>query len=477
MNRELRRLAFHASAVLVLLGGCFDADDEDPAPFFSAAEWAVIDTLSPLPAVPADPTNAFADDADAADLGKLYFFDARFSGPLVHADNETPPAGNGSIGQMQRISCSRCHDPFTGFSDRRSVPGNTSLAAGFTGRNAPTLYNVSYNTWYFWDGRKDSQWSQALGPTESGVEHNGNRVQFAMVIRDHFIAGGNDHDEVFTDFDADSGGPDANIRPFLASLDTTFGPPAFPSPDQPPDFAGQGRPGDSGQPGAGGNATYDSLTAEQKEWIDRIFANFGKAIAAYSRRIVSRDSAFDAFVAGDDSAISNSAKRGLKLFLGKGECITCHSGPNFTDNAFHNIGVDQLSQANIPTTDLGRFNGVPTVLADPFRGSLAFSDDTVAGAAKLAGLVQQPVQQGQFKTPTLRSISETGPFLHTGRLATLQDVVVFYNVGGDGAGFSGTKEISPLALTPEEIDDLVEFMKTLDGEELPASVTSTPTLP
>ena len=184
----LARFVLLGLSVLLLGAECGDDSDDGPPPsIFTAGEWAQIQQLSALPAAPpASQTNAFADNSSAATLGKLYFFDARFSGPLSHADNETSPSGNGVIGQTSRISCSRCHNPSTGFSDQRSAPDNTSLGAGFTGRNAPTLYNVAFQVWYFWDGRKDTLWSQALGPTESPVEHNGNRVAFAMVIRDHY---------------------------------------------------------------------------------------------------------------------------------------------------------------------------------------------------------------------------------------------------------------------------------------------------
>lgn len=429
--------------------------------FFNTEEWAVLRTLSPLPAVPADPTNEFSEDAAAGDLGRKYYFDPRFSGPLVDPANAVPPGGNGAVGTVGTISCSRCHNPATGFTDRRSVPGNTSLGAGFTGRHAPTIYNVAYNTWFFWDGRKDSLWSQALGPTMSPVEHNGNRAQFAMVIRDHYKA---EHEAVF--------GP---LPATVAALDSIL---LFPTPPVPPDFPAQGRPGDSLDPLAGGFPAYDGLTAQEKRDVDTVFVHFGKAIAAYERRVLSTNSAFDRYVAGNEDAIPTAAKRGLKLFFGKAKCSTCHSGPNLTDGKFHSIGVSQ-SGPSIPAGDDGRMNGIPTVVADVFNGKGAFSADAMAGAAKLAGLgsTPDPAQQGKFKTPTLRSIGETGPYMHTGAIASLLEVVAFYNRGGDPGGFSGTNELAPLGLSFAEMQDLVAFLETLEGEELPASVTAPPVLP
>jgi cytochrome c peroxidase len=443
---------------VVLLGAQCGDDDDGPAVVFSAAESSQMQLLANLPAVPASPTNAFANSAAAAALGKQYYFDARFSGPLTHSDNTIAPSGNGVPGQTSRISCSRCHNPSTGFSDQRSVPDDTSLGASFTGRNAPTLYNVAYQTWYFWDGRKDSLWSQALGPTESSIEHDGNRVAFAMVIRDHYASL---HGAVF--------GP---LPVELNDLGTTY---PFPAPPAAPDFPLQGRPGAG--PTAGGFANYDALPAGHKLAVNRVFADFGKSIEAYERLIVSRNSRFDQFVAsGSVSGLSLSEQNGLKIFLGKGRCILCHSGPNFTDNAFHNIGVAQAG-LHVPAGDNGRFDGIPQVVADPFNGIGVFSDNAAAGATKLSGVVTDPSQLGQFKTPTLRSIGETGPYMHTGQIKTLRDVIVFYNAGGDPSGFVGTRQLIPLGLTPSEIDDLTAFLLTLDGEELPASVTSTPVLP
>jgi cytochrome c peroxidase len=471
------------SRLLLLAGAAFMAgskcNDESVFSFFSDTEWAQIQTLTNLPAAPADTTNAFANDSQAALLGKKYFFDKRFSGPLTHAANDgVSPEANGAVGETAKVSCARCHNPATGFSDQRTVPDNTSLGAGFTGRNAPTLYNVEQNTWYFWDGRKDSLWSQALGPTESAVEHNGNRVQFAMVIRDLYVDGSvnpgavdPDHDDVFGTF-----------SPLLYELDdpmsalaTALGGPVFPTPPAAPDFAGQGRPGDG--PAAGAFAAYDDMPQAYKDAVDLVFSHFGKAIHAYERLIVSTNSDFDKFVAGVPSGFSLAAQRGLKLFLGKGKCVMCHSGPNFTDNLFHNIGVQQTG-TQVPLTDEGRFNGVPQVNADPFNGVGAFSDDTAAGALKLPAL-QNVFQHGQFKTPTLRSIGETGPYMHTGHIKSLDAVMLFYNRGGDTVGFLGTSELGGVSLlmTPGELSDLVAFMRSLEGEDLPAAVTDPPILP
>jgi cytochrome c peroxidase len=154
------------------------------------------------------------------------------------------------------------------------------------------------------------------------------------------------------------------------------------------------------------------------------------AIAAFERTVVSQNSAFDKYVMGETNAMDESAVRGLELFKGKARCILCHNGPNFTDNQFHNLGVPQ---AGILKEDNGRFE--------------------VTRLAK---------DKGAFKTPTLRSIVETAPYMHDGVFRTLDEVLDFYNQGG-GANPNLDRRIKPLGLTADEKTDLLAFMKALTG--------------
>ena len=155
-----------------------------------------------------------------------------------------------------------------------------------------------------------------------------------------------------------------------------------------------------------------------------------KAIAAFERTLVFANSPFDRYMQGDVNAMSESAKRGMELFHGKAECIECHNGPNFTDNKFHNIGVP----ADGPLKeDLGRYN-----------------------------VTKNDADKGAFKTPTLRNITETGPYMHNGYFPTLFEVVQFYN--GGGCESKSSPDIHALNLTGQEVNDLIEFMKALTGE-------------
>jgi len=161
------------------------------------------------------------------------------------------------------------------------------------------------------------------------------------------------------------------------------------------------------------------------------FDNIAKAIATYERTIVRGNSSFDRWAAGDDAAMSESAKRGYQLYTTKALCITCHSGPNFSDSKFHNIGVKGSG-----TADKGRFD-----------------------------VTQNPQDLGAFKTPTVRNAALTAPYMHDGSIATLEELVEHYDKGGENVPNKSPLMV-PLKLTASEKADLVEFMKALTGEPL-----------
>jgi cytochrome c peroxidase len=157
--------------------------------------------------------------------------------------------------------------------------------------------------------------------------------------------------------------------------------------------------------------------------------NLGRALAAFERVLLSGDNPVDRFQAGDASALTDVQRQGLWVFESRGRCWRCHQGPNYTDEAFHNTGVASLQ-------------------AMPDRGRQAVTGDEA--------------DQGRFKTPSLRDVSRSGPYMHDGSLATLRDVVEFYNRGG-GKNARLDPAITPLGLTSKEIESLLEFLKALDG--------------
>jgi cytochrome c peroxidase len=162
-----------------------------------------------------------------------------------------------------------------------------------------------------------------------------------------------------------------------------------------------------------------------------------KAIASFERSIVSRDAPFDRWMAGDDSAVSDSAKRGFAIFNGKGNCNACHQGGNFTDQGFHNIGLRDDG-------DPGRY------AITPIR-----------------------ISRGAFKTPTLRDVAASGPYMHNGAYRTLAEVIDHYDRGGDDRE-NLDPNIKPLALTAQEKKDLLEFLRTLTAPSRPFVVPQLP---
>lgn len=407
---------------------------------FTSDERAAMKTFTPLGAVPPDTTNAFADNAAAAVLGQRLFFDKSYSGPLAIGDDGTN-GGLGAQNEAGKVACVSCHSS-KATDDDRTKPNNVSLGTDYGTRNALSVVNSSFYVWTNWGGRFDSQWSLPLAVAENPKLMNSSRLAIAHMLWDKYKA---DYDAIFpVPLDADLDPASANASRF------------------PP----------SGKPKAAGAADgpWEGMAAGDQAIVNRIYVNYGKAIAAYMRKVVSRNAPFDRFVAGDAAALDAPAKRGLKVFLGKGKCATCHSGPAFTDDLFHNLGVPQTGP-RVPSTDLGRWADVPPLLASPFNVNGAYSDDT--GTGKLTGLVQTDAQKGQFRTKSLRNVAGAAPYMHAGQSATLEDVMKYYARGGDTPpADAGTKDVRmvPLGLTDGDVADLVAFMKALDGEPIPASL-------
>ena len=270
---------------------------------FSEAEKTTIASMSlaALPPLPADPTNKHADDPAAAALGATLFFDQRMSIDGV-------------------VACGTCHLIDRQFQD--DLPRGRGV--GVTDRRTMPLAGVAWGPWFFWDGRRDSLWAQALTPLEDPREHAATRAFYA-----HFVA-----------------------ENFNERYQRIFG--ALPDLSTVPKHAGPlGTDAEK--------AAWASMSPEQQEGVNRVFANLGKAIAAFERSIVPEETRFDRFAksvaAGEsrtgDAALTAEEIAGLKLFIGKANCSTCHTGPRLTDDSFHNTGVPAV--AGLPE-DLGPRN-------------------------------------------------------------------------------------------------------------------------
>jgi cytochrome c peroxidase len=428
--RNSARAGAALGAFLLMAGGCsaLNSDDVDG---FSGEEWKRIVQCAPLAtAIPPNPFNNQHDDFAVAKLGQMFFFDSASAEPLP-ADGPL-----GKKGEPGKHSCATCHDPGKSFAESR--PGAVSIGRAGTPsrRNTPAMVNLGWYTWAGWAGRFDSLAMHGGGAAES----SGSRLGFAHYVYRQY------RDEYNAAFPA-------------APLDPALDPAATDAAR----FPLTGRPKANAQAPDG---PWEMMTAADQKFILQFMANVGRTYDAYPRKLVTRGSPFEQYVAGNHDAISPAAKSGLRLFVGKAACNDCHSGAILSDNKFHNVGVP--APIGETTADLGRFADMPGTIASIFNGVGEFSDNQEEGRRKhLTMNLQDETMKGAFRTPMLLNIADTAPYFHTGLARTLEEVVRHYNQGGGETGtFSGIKDprLKPLHLSEAEMADLVEFMKTLTGQ-------------
>lgn len=278
------------------------------------------------------------------------------------------------LSATNQVTCASCHFPERGWTD--GLPTAVRFMGGRMDRATPSIVNLAYNSIYMWDGRQPSMEAQATGGQGLGADINGGAKDFGIT---------NDavHIERLS-----------KVTEYVAYFNKAY-------------------------PGEGLN----------KKTV-------GKALASFQRSVVSRTSPFDQWVRGDSTAMSPAQINGFRLFLdpAKGNCVACHSGPNFTDNGFHNVG---LKSFGAETPDPGRY--------------------------KIKALA---LMKGAFKTPTLRDVALTAPYFHDGSALLLRDVVAHYVRGGD-VKTNLSPNLKPLTLSNEEQRDLVDFMQALTSPQEP----------
>lgn len=397
----MRRLFyFLALMVAVVLAGCGKPD-------FSDAEKKKIASLAlnTLPPLKPDTTNRFADVPAAAALGSTLFFDLGMS-------------------RDGTVSCSTCHKIDRQFQD--DLP--QAVGVGRTNRRTMPLAGVARDPWFFWDGRRDSLWAQALTPLENPLEQAGNRAAYAHYIKARF---GERYERIFGPLPDFSGIP-ANASPLGTDAE---------------------------------KAAWSAMSDTQRDAINRVFSNIGKAIAAFERSIEPTQTRFDRFALDlatgaepkGDAVFSREEILGLKLFIGKANCVTCHDGPRFTDNSFHNTGVPAMT--GLPP-DRGRVDAATQVEADPFNCFGAYRDGDAGACGELRFMVKDAPQLVRaYKTPSLRGAATRPPYMHAGQFSSLDEVVAHYAKAAPSV--EGTSEIHPLELSDRERAALVAFLKTL----------------
>lgn len=406
-------------AALAIAGGTPPAYADATAPTRSIPRWttserAVIRSLwiGEREAPPPDPSNRVAESPEAARLGHRLFFDPRLS------------AGGD-------VSCATCHRPELAFTDGLRV----ARGAGLGRRNTPSIASTAFSPWLFWDGRKDSQWSQALGPMESPVEHAGDRTQFAHVI--------------------------ASDPDYATRYQTLFGP-------LPPLADAQRFPRRAGPvDGPRLRTAWEGMAQADRDAVSTVYANLGKAIAAYERLILHGPSRFDRFaraLLADDPGAANlildaREQAGLRLFIGRAQCTRCHNGPQLSNYHFHNSATPQ--EPGI-APDRGRAAAVQAVLEDEFNCVGPHSDAGPRDCAELRFMKRDdPLFEHAFRTPSLRDVARTAPYMHAGQLPTLADVLQHYNDPPPPP--AGISELTPLGLAPQELSQIEAFLRTLDS--------------
>ena len=371
-------------------------------------------SLSALGPARASPSNRVADDKRAVKMGKALFFDTALS-------------VDGSV------SCASCHEPDRAFTDGKSLAEGVAITA----RNTPTLYGAAYLDWFYWDGRRDSLWSQALIPFEAPSEMGASRV--AVVQR------------VLAD-------PD-----YKKDYRTLFG--------APPELDWNSLPD---------QATPIGVTARQNAWyrlprlaqqkINRVFANIGKTLEAYQRTLHPPETRFDRFVDAltegqierANKLVSEEELIGIKLYTDteRTQCLQCHNGPLLSNGGFHNIGTGRFSGESM---DFGRVFGLQAVLMDEFNCLGDYSDAALEQCDALNHVSQDAHQSlhGSFKTPTLRYLEDTAPYFHDGRFKTVEEVIEHYQSPPD-VGPNKVNELRVLRLTEEEKDAIISFLNMMN---------------
>ncbi len=367
-------------------------------------------SLSSLPPALEDPSNRYANNSQAQTLGRQLFLDPQFS-------------VNG------KLSCASCHQPQRNFTD--GLPRAVGVHA--TGRNTPTIIAAAWSRWFYWDGRRDSLWAQALVPFEAADEMGGSRMAVVRQI-----------------------GQKSDYRQLYQAV---FGP--FPD-----ELLNSSLPKNAGPLGDKDTQNYWYLLPIKTQHImNQVYSHVGKAIAAYERTLLPQRTRFDVFV---DQLLSGQAVTapllkneiaGLKLFIdaNQTQCLQCHNGALFSNGDFHNIGSGNFS---VEPLDFGRSLGLQAVLIDEFNCLGRFSDaqpDDCKQVRFLNKSAHIPLQ-GAYKTPSLRYAKNTAPYFHDGRFNNLLDVMRYYN---NPPKDNGPHELKPLNLTDQQLFDLVAFVNML----------------
>jgi len=303
-----------------------------------------------------------------------------------------------------RLSCASCHLPSRGWADAQT----RSFGRELLDRNAPSIANTRFERWFGRDGASDSLWGHAIRPLTDPREMAMTPALLAERLREHKDLG--------------------------LGYRRTFG-----------------APGDD----------------------EVVMVNLAKALAAFQETVVTGRTPFDDFrdalLRNDRKAMARypeAAQRGLRIFVGRGNCAVCHFGPMFTNGEFADVGIPFFAAPG--RVDSGRHAGIRVVKESPFNLLGRYNDDaTRANAVATQHLALEHRHWGEFKVPGLRNVGLTGPYMHAGSIATLPDVVKHYSqLNEDRLHADGEKILRPLRLDAEQEADLTAFLETLTSSSI-----------
>ena len=367
-----------------------------------------------VPVQTLDETNRWDGNEAAIALGEKLFYESDIS--------------------PQRISCASCHDPQQGFADGQIV----SAGVEDTPRHSPGLWNTADQRWFFWDGKCDTLWCQAISPLESQIEMNSSRTELAFFLTER-PAWKNDYETIFGSL------PDVSTWPRIAKP--------------------------SGDSQSSEMIAWEEMPLRQQREATQVLVNVAKSIAAFEGTLRPRSAPIDQFVAtfleNEEQALQQltpSEEEGLRLFVGAGDCHLCHSGSLFSDLEFHNIGLGPREW--LSEIDYGRYEGISMLRSNPFNATSEWSDAPNGERARRIDRLSQTTEQlGQFKTPSLRELSSSAPYMHGGHFATLEDVVRYYSELPE-TPLHGHREdfVTPKNWTDEQIESMAAFLLFLSSE-------------
>jgi cytochrome c peroxidase len=400
---------------IVLLLSCICSANTGPAAWtetdWTAAEREILKSLwiENLPALPDSPGNPVADNPRAAKLGHRIFFDTAFS-------------------RDGAVSCATCHQPDLNFSGGL-IPGRDVV---LTPRRTMSIVGAAYSPWLTWDGRSDSLWAQALEPLENSLEHGGTRAQYF-----HMIAS-----------DPSLRTPYESLFGLLPPINEVAHIPKNASPIGDPEVI----------------SAWNTLSATDKALVNTVFSNIGRVLEAYQRLLIPGASRFDHYLQAvtgapgltSENKLTNDEVAGLRLFIGKGNCVHCHNGPLLTNNEFHNTG---LFPPNTLPKDRGRVEGVKLLLASEFN--CLNTSQSPENCDELRFVKKHGLELvAAFRTPSLRTINK-GPFMHAGQFQSMMEVIDHYNTA---RATLISDDLEPLQLTDIEKTQLIKFLGTVTSQ-------------